>query len=165
MNYICAYFDTQGFTINKSFHPAEAAMSSKTLLIQVAIAKTCDCEPSWDEKQSIRYLVKKHHGISTNAGGIKPKEFQNLCETFYLSCRSKEKFLVAVKSKEAQEYLKELNIPSINIEKEYGATYNKIKTGRVPCNFHGNKADYIRCSLNNVHDMRSFMINIEKEKK
>lgn len=158
MEFICCYFDTQGFYINETYHPIEVAMSGDNFLWHTRVAKKCGCQPSGSEKSQMRYLTENHHGLRAESEGSMLCEVKELVKGMYESNRTEKKFLVACRSRESEFMLKRFNIPFININDKYGATFAKIKKGRKPCILHGYKMDEsIKCSLNLIQDMEQFV--------
>lgn len=159
MEYICSYFDTQGFYIGNSFHPVEAVMYGDSFLVQTRVAKTCDCHPSSSERNQMRYLKENHHGLEINREGVPLTDLKELMKAFYKGVKNNKKFLVGVRSREAETFLDKLNIPVLNINLLYGATFNAITSGHKPCMFHKNQSTTIKCSLNIVQDMEQYIKN------
>ena len=159
MEYICAYFDTQGFYINGSYHPVEVVIFDNEYLVHVKVAKTCDCNPSSKEENQIKYLETNHHGFRYDnwCGGIDPYELKEMLLAFYQSCRSNTKLLVACRSKEAESLLDNFNIPKLNINESYGASFKQIDLKNEPCYLHCIPTVNYKCSLNIVQYMKKHM--------
>ena len=75
-----------------------------------------------------------------------------------------EQMKVACRSKEAQEILDQYDVPNVNINTTYYATFNKINFQNVPCYHHTFIDNNIRCSLNIVQYMRKYMHSPAVEK-
>ena len=160
MDKICAFFDCQGFYIDGDFAPREAAYTD--------FYKTChfSVDPNWKcstiseaDQRSSAYLMENHHGLSILMGDGEnlPADMLKLeIEKCYRRTRSV--FRVAVKSKEADEYLASCGIPTINLL-IYGATHKNIDDGSVhPCSLHCKDiCAKPRCALANVHLMRKWV--------
>lgn len=157
MEYICAYFDTQGFYINSVYHPIEVAMSGDETIWQVRVAKKCSCCPTKSERSQMHYLTENHHGLESSVKGVILSEVKEMVISFYKACRTNKHFLVACRSREAETMLDKFNIPFININHMHGATFNAIKTGRKPCLMHKSTSALMKCSLNLILDMENFI--------
>ena len=111
------------------------------------------------DQRSSAYLMENHHGLSILMGDGEnlPADMLKLeIEKCYRRTRSV--FRVAVKSKEADEYLASCGIPTINLL-IYGATHKNIDDGSVhPCSLHCKDiCAKPRCALANVHLMRKWV--------
>ena len=157
MEYICGYFDTQGFYVSNAYHPVEAVMSGDHFLWQCHIGKFCKCCPTSSERSQISYLTENHHGLEFNKVGASMIDLKELMVAFYRGVKSKQKFLIACRSRESEMFLSKCNVPFININHMYGASFAAITKGRKPCILHKNESVNMKCSLNIVQDMETFV--------
>ena len=162
MDYICSYFDTQGFYIDKTYHPVEAAIIGDGQLIHLKVAKKCDCSPTSSELCQIKFLSNHHHGLDINRDGVSKEQLKDMMVRCYRSCRTSSKFMVGCRSKESEELLDWMGIPFVNVNHLYGATFNIIDTKRKPCNFHSNNSVNYKCSLSIVQDLSAYMKKYKK---
>lgn len=138
----------------------------KTLHYRVALG-TIEGLFSEKERTSAHVLYKFHHclELGRERGFIESFMGQRAVEDCYKNIFVKSKGIkdrVAVKSNEAEEYLKDLNIPSINIL-SFGATSKNIDDTSIPaCDLHSEKCDNPKCSLANVKYMKKFVGNLIK---
>ena len=95
-----------------------------------------------------------HHGLNLCAeekNGISLKQMKEYINQYFHLSSTVDKYLIAVKSKDAEEIVRELGIPRMNILL-YGATHKEITNDvRTPCHHHTiSKDSKIVCSLNTV---------------
>ena len=53
MNIFCAYFDVQGFYIDKIFHSIEVCLADKAETLHVKVKKDCRRKPTKQEQKSM----------------------------------------------------------------------------------------------------------------
>lgn len=164
MEYVCAFFDVQGFYFNDKFYPREAALLGTKSLVHLSINNELTMQKLNHHDQRIcNYLSNMHHGLNLSAtkqDGSSIAELKETIKIFYHFAHNEEKFLVACKSCEAERMLRELDIPRINLL-EYGGTCREIDDGnRSPCHLHTicRKAK-VNCSLNLVVMMKKWYMS------
>lgn len=158
MDYICGFFDTQGFYYNDQYFPREVALLSKTTCIGLSIdhgLKFSDLSSS-DKKQA-NYNTKYHHGLPFNSKncGMSVSGMKKTIRDFYETYATNDQFLIACKSKEAEAILRSVRIPRINLE-NMGATWNAF--GFVPraCHLHVEGMDK-KCSIAAVNALKEWV--------
>ena len=157
------FFDVRGFYVGGVFHPREVALLGPKCVLSVSVLSNIDVSTlTKTDRDSMKYLERDHHGmkfVTSPKYGVTIGELQETVKHFYNIVRDEDDYLVAVKSKEAENILPELRIPRINILK-YGGTYKEITTSdRLPCHLHAVKRRIIRCSLNIVIAMQEWYNN------
>lgn len=157
MDHICAYFDTQGFYINNLFHPAEVALLADGRIIHLKVRKACDCSLSQDEKNQAKYLTTYLHGLEINNEGVSSQEMKEIIVKYFRASRKNGYVLAACKSKQAEELLDWMDIPFVNINNLYGASFKSIDDDRKPCINHKQNAMKYKCSHSIVQDMYTYM--------
>lgn len=160
MDDICGFFDTQGFRMNKVYHPKEIACLSDSEIICLKVSVDVD-EPDYPfPLADVTYLTQNHHGLELNSPDdlhISREAFGSILKEFHDVVKSPNKNIIAVKSREAEEILNEFNIPTINIL-SIGCTHKAIKDiDRLPCSHHIIQAPFIKCSLNTVLMMKKWV--------
>lgn len=154
----CGYFDTQGFYIDGRFHPVEIAVLSENFLFHAKVAKECPCVPSKEEKSQISYLINNHHGLKyTEGDGVNNADLTVLIKEFHESSAEGLTCDWAVRSKEAEIVLRRLDIPCVNINERYDATFKKIDKKNLPCYLHDPQWPRFKCSLNIVQYMKQYV--------
>ena len=132
-----AYFDTQGFYIDGYYHPAECTILTDDYLVHVKVKKTCDCAPTSRDTKQLNYLKYHHHGFQLDdvENGIEYSDLK--VYLIDLGRHAKETHQeVACRSKEAQMILDRFEVPNININRVFSATFNTINLHYKPCYYH-----------------------------
>uniref|UniRef100_A0A158P513 Maelstrom domain-containing protein n=1 Tax=Tetranychus urticae TaxID=32264 RepID=A0A158P513_TETUR len=161
MDIICAYFDTQGFSVDGTFLPREICLLNDSATINLMVDQIYS-KPTDKEKIQIEYLTNKFHGLElVPKASVKEDYAKTLIKLFYEFSRDGRKYYMACKSKESENYLTELHIPVLNILQVYGATHKTINRDQKPCTFHNRDDNYLKCSLNIVQDMKIFIDNMD----
>lgn len=158
MEFICAYFDVQGFYHGKTFYPRELALASKrgSSLINIDHGITLD-SLSEDDKKAVVYNLRYGHGLPFDgAGGLKLNNVRNALMGYWKATSDPQQPLVAVKSAEAEAIFKRFKIPVINLLKA-GATWETIACSGSGCWMHVGPSN--KCSLLAVNHMKKWVIN------
>ena len=155
MEYICCYFDTQGFYFNDKFYPREFAVLSQTGASVFSVDHGLKFQDlSWYERRSAIHNIRNHHGLSFEAKrGVNIAAIKPIITAFYKANVDLDHFLVACKSKEAEAILKDFGIPRINLER-LGASWKAFEGNPDACAFHVNPG---KCSLNAVFGMKKWI--------
>ena len=131
MDYICGFFDVQGFYIGEVFYPREIALLCGRNVFCASIVNNIRLDRmSNTEKIAVQNVSSTHHGLNFSASrntGISEKDMKKTIKSFYYICSNADVFLLAVKSKEAETILRNLGIPRINLV-PYGGTRRSVKT-------------------------------------
>lgn len=155
MDYICCYFDTQGFYHNNKFYPREIAVLSEAGATVFSVDHGLKLEQlSASDQRQATYLTNHHHGLPFQVKtGTELNKIDGLISTFYDMNIDDDHFLIACRSKEAEEILKSLGIPRLNIGK-LGATWSNMLPRLEPCALHKKIG---KCSLNAVIGMKKWV--------
>lgn len=155
MDYICGFFDVQGFYCENVFFPREAAIAGDKTVVHLSINNELTlAKLTSKEQKCVSYLSNFHHGLDLSAAkntGVTIEELKVTLQTFYNFASNTDKYLIAVKSCEAEKILRDLGIHRINVL-DYGGTSKEIDDGKqAPCHLHTvSKKPGTKCALNIV---------------
>lgn len=159
MDYICGYFDAQGFYSKDQFYPREIALLSKSVCVGLNINHGLRLnEQTLADVARAEYNTRFIHGLSFKGknAGMSISAMRVTILEFYETYRDADRFLIACKNKEAEAILRSLKIPRINLE-TYGANWNSSEfTNFRACHLHEAGKDR-KCSLVAVNGLKEWV--------
>lgn len=166
MNHICGFIDVQGYYHEKKFYPREIAVLADDAIICLNIYTGLTYEMLSDsEKQQAAFNYKFKHGLEfesdkTHTPLHRVKTFLSL---FYKARVDCDRFLIACKTREAEDVLRDSMIPRINLT-DYGATWMSIKKETQHCHLHSGGGEK-KCALQIVICLSNWVIRQKTKNK